>query len=140
MKNKKGFTLVELLGIVTLMGILMGMGVVAYTRYIDNSKNKAYVTLRNSTISATEAYILENPDVRELTIEDLVREGFLEYAADPSDSTKQCIGKITIFENNDVAHTLTFNDYEIVLCCTNYYHTYTTKNKKDITNNECNME
>ena len=40
--NKKGFTLVELLGVIILLGILATIAVVGYSNYLGNSKKKAF--------------------------------------------------------------------------------------------------
>ena len=42
MKNRNGFSLVELLAVVAIMAILFGIGVTAYTRYMQKARNDAY--------------------------------------------------------------------------------------------------
>lgn len=125
MKNNKGFSLVELLAVVAILGILMGMAIIAYTKYIDYSKKKAYKLLKDSTIAATEEYIMDHPgDYSTIYIEDLVNGDYLEYAADPSDKGQQCKGKIVITPKETENGKLGGNDYRINMCCINYYHTY----------------
>ena len=45
MKKQKGFSLVELLVVVAIIGVLASVGVVGYDRYVDNTKRK--VLLQN---------------------------------------------------------------------------------------------
>ena len=40
--NKKGFTLVELLGTIVILGIALGIAIPAVSRYIDKSKREAF--------------------------------------------------------------------------------------------------
>ena len=84
--NKKGFSLVELLGTITIMGILMGLAITAYSRYINGTRKKAYETLVQSSISAMEEYIVDHPTATTVTINDLYEKDYLERPTDPSSS------------------------------------------------------
>ena len=53
--NKKGFTLVELLGVIILLGILATIAVVGYSNYLGNSKKKAFTIEEENFISATRS-------------------------------------------------------------------------------------
>ena len=44
MKNKTGFTLVELLAVIVILGVLLLIAVPAVTNIIDNTKKKAFIT------------------------------------------------------------------------------------------------
>ena len=44
MKDNKGFTLVELLTVIVILGILAMVAIPAVSRYIDNSKKQSYIT------------------------------------------------------------------------------------------------
>ena len=43
-KNKKGFTLLELLGAIVIMGILMIMAMPSVTRQVENSRKRSFYT------------------------------------------------------------------------------------------------
>ena len=47
-KNNKGFTLVEILVAVVIMGILTGVAVPAVTHFIERSRQKSYETMEES--------------------------------------------------------------------------------------------
>ena len=42
LNSKKGFSLVELLVVVAIIGVLAGVGVVGYDRYVENAKRKVF--------------------------------------------------------------------------------------------------
>ena len=44
LKNKKGFTLVELLAVIVVLAIVMGLAVVAITGVLDNARKATFVT------------------------------------------------------------------------------------------------
>lgn len=41
-KNKYGFTLVEILGVVVILGIVSGVGVAGYSNYVEKAKANYY--------------------------------------------------------------------------------------------------
>ncbi|MBR2998128.1 MAG: prepilin-type N-terminal cleavage/methylation domain-containing protein [Bacilli bacterium] len=67
-KNNKGFTLVELLATLVLLGILMGIGLPILTGLLSNNRNKIYVADINRMIALAETKLnsssstIEKPD------------------------------------------------------------------------------
>ena len=66
--NKKGFTLVELLGVIVIMGILLVLGLPAIVGMIDSNRKKIYVTDAERLITKAEYKVkastseIEKPD------------------------------------------------------------------------------
>ena len=83
---KKGFTLVEMLAVITLLGLLALVIIPASEAIIKNSKNDSYNIQIQNIKSAMKNYASSNTfnmptvdgDYVELTLGDLKREGFLE--------------------------------------------------------------
>ena len=53
MKKRNGFTLIEILAVIIILGILMIIAVPAVTRYIDESRKDGYISSAKSIISGT---------------------------------------------------------------------------------------
>ncbi len=116
--NNKGFTLVEILAAVVILGILSTMAIAGYTRYIDYSKNKSYKHMAKSAMTAAEEYLMDNPSIAVATkivdtpngkryeiadpnangvlFSTLIEEGYLNGASDPDSKGNDCQGRVII--------------------------------------------
>lgn len=56
--NKKGFTLVELLGVIVILGIVLSIAIPATTGYIDTSKREAFSTVLHEYVDAIQRSIV----------------------------------------------------------------------------------
>lgn len=96
MKDKKGFTLTELIGVIVLLGIIALIAVPIVNRTIKNSKEKAYDSQVEEIISSAKKWGVENNSKIDtegrttfLTVGNLIEDGYLEDDAilDPRDNT-----------------------------------------------------
>ncbi len=123
--NKKGFSLIEMLAVVAILGILSTVAVGAVSRFQHNARQQAYDTLTESASLAAESYYLTHPNATEVSFETLIEEGYLENATDPGHSDANCDGKVVITTNGSgVASELKDNNYSVSVCCENYNYTY----------------
>lgn len=57
MKNKKGFTLVELLAVIVVLAIVMGIAAVAITNVLDSTRRNAYVASARQFIAGAKTLV-----------------------------------------------------------------------------------
>ena len=56
-KNKKGFTLVELIAVITILGVICMIAIPSYNNYIKKAKDKKCEADRLAIIDATKTFI-----------------------------------------------------------------------------------
>ena len=137
MKNK-GFTLVELLGVIVVLAIIGGIATLAITNYIGNSKEKVYRNYVATLKTTLEDYLIDDfakngnllPNVggsRTFTLNDLINAKVIEELKDPNGGTcNQTTTIVTVKRDvdTDINFNLTYDVYldcpRATLTCTNY--------------------
>ena len=84
--NKKGFTLVEILAAIVILGILMGLAIVAVSSILSNSKEGFYDNLEDQLILAAKSYYGDHRTLlpqnigqeRQVTVETLIKNNYLK--------------------------------------------------------------
>ncbi len=128
MKNNKGFSLVELLAVIAIMGILFGIGLQAYQRYTAKAYDDSMNFLAESSKAAAESYIADYPGETEVDLDTLVRYNYLENNKDPKDKTTPCSGKVRItIEPSDDPDAIDKYSYAVDLCCISGSYRYDEK-------------
>lgn len=92
MKNKKGFTLVELLAVIVILGIIMTIATTSVIKNINDSKEKAKYIAAKEIVEIAEAYFAANSSATYVTIRDL--SDYLE-----SDATNPATGENDLLNN-----------------------------------------
>lgn len=101
--NNKGFSLVELLAAVTILGILMLVAVVGYSKYIDKAKKDSIDIFNKSSLNAAEEYFMDNPTENVVSISVLVDNDYLEAPSDKITNNKTYKGQV---KRGDAEYTL----------------------------------
>ena len=121
MKNKKGFTLIELIMVIVVIGIVVMIAIQSVTKRIVDSKERAYNIEVNNIKSAAKKYMLENQKVDEyhlntlcINISTLQNKGYLEKGNIRNPKTDEIIDPLKNFvkikynfENNQYEYTFT---------------------------------
>lgn len=100
--NKKGFTLVELLAVIVILGLLMSVAVGAVTIYMDKSKKQAMETIISTAYDGAvntlmeENIMLNEEESTSFTLQELYENGSIERPADPYNSSKECEGYVKV--------------------------------------------
>ena len=55
-KNKKAFTLIELLAVIVILGVIMVIAVPAVTKYIDKSRKDGFTKTASGVVDAARLY------------------------------------------------------------------------------------
>ncbi|MBQ6539164.1 MAG: prepilin-type N-terminal cleavage/methylation domain-containing protein [Bacilli bacterium] len=145
MKKKKGFTMVELLGAVVILGILMLVAIPAVNSYIQKSRTKYYDAQKRNLIVATKSYIKNNNmapkevgDFSDISMDELVDNKYISVIKDAY--KKECTGnKNNLFDDSQEYTFVRIKKeedrlvYTAHLWCPNYKDVDLTENSADIT-------
>ena len=119
--NNEGFSLVELLGVMVILGILLSMGIAAYSRYRKQAAEDSYSMMSENAASAAENYFMDNINEDSVSIETLVQEEYLERTADPMFKGEVCTGTVNKYDNqNATGNALESNSYKVIINCKNH--------------------
>jgi type IV pilus assembly protein PilA len=103
LKKQEGFTLVELMIVVVILGIISGIGIQQYGRVQENARKAADVANRRVLLSAVQMYLMLEPDAGsgEITPEALVDAGYLQEPAPVSPWDGETEYEITVEWSED---------------------------------------
>jgi type IV pilus assembly protein PilA len=79
-KNEKGFTLIELMIVIAIIGILAAIAIPNFINYRKRSYNTAANADIKNLYTAAQAYFTDNPDGASITLQDYKNYGFRQTA------------------------------------------------------------
>lgn len=129
MKNKKGFTLVELLATVTILGIISTLAVISVTEYIKKARDTTYNDHEKSMKGAASNFLIDHsgyiPNVNEkivIDVERLIEEKYLTTLKDPKGDHDACdeTSYVVVERHTNTTHNLNI-DYHMCLQCNGHY-------------------
>ena len=96
--NKKGFTLVELLVVIVILGVIMSIAIPSITSSIERSKDKQKTQIIKLIESAGELYVDKHKNTvqqgKSITLDDLIEDGLItkEEMKDPFNEKRTLCG------------------------------------------------
>ena len=123
--NNKGFTLVELLGVIVIIAILSSLAVLTFNTVIQNGRKGVYKTHEQTLADSGRDYLIENIDekpsvgeVKKISFQTLKNKDFLAALDDPAGGscTNSCV-IITRGADKGINYTFT---YKGCLICSKY--------------------
>ena len=126
--NKKGFTMLELLAVIIILGILISLAYTSISRYINQARSTTYEDFEKNITSGVTNYLIDHtgsiPNEGEslvVDVEKLVCEGYVEDLQDPRKSSKTCnLDSYAIVKRNANTGYNMDIDYEACLVCAGY--------------------
>ncbi len=128
MKNEKGFTMIELLATITILGVLSTLAVVSMNSVTKHAKDATYQEFEETLKDSTANYLLYNtgliPDARgsyKVMASQLTSEGYLDNLTDPQKKTANCNNSsyVIVKRNSDVDFNMDL-EYKVCLVCSKY--------------------
>lgn len=118
--NKKGFTMVEILATITILGILMSVAVGAVLVHLENSREQAMETIASTAYDGMVNYMMENSVMlnpkgqsnssTSINIKTLYDEDYIERPTDPYNNNAVCEGSVSV-TNETTSATAGLDDY-----------------------------
>jgi prepilin-type N-terminal cleavage/methylation domain-containing protein len=108
-RNKNGFTLVELLAVIVIIGIISLIAVPVITKLIEDSGDKVFKSNEKLLVEAAQNYYKVNSNelpgetsiTKTITLETLIKNGFTKEIKSPSDETILCDGYVVVEKTSD---------------------------------------
>lgn len=127
MKNNKGFSMIELLAVVVIIGILAGLAVIAYGRHLENARRNAFENMATTLYESTKSYFLTSGilpavgDTAEILATDLLDAGYIETLTSPRNDRDNCNDSV-IYVDRSMDSADGFNmtlRYRVEVICAN---------------------
>lgn len=131
-RKNKGFTVIEILAVIVILGILTAVAIPSVVRYITRSRKQAYETMEKSIYDGARNYVLDEnkflnscdsgySDIESESRLLLKDYKYIDTLTDPSDNSKECEYKAYgCMESEQTMTTLATYKYKIQIKCANY--------------------
>lgn len=137
--NKKGFTLVEILAAIVILGILMGIAIVSVSSILSNSKEGFYDNLEDQLILAAKSYYGDHRTLlpqnigqeRQVTVETLIKNNYLKRGSVVDYGKAECnttVSYVSVIKSSKKDYI-----YSVYLKCPAYSIDHKTEIETDLT-------
>lgn len=129
--NNKGFTLIEILAAIVILGIISTIAVPAVYKYVTKTKDFSYENMYKTVYDAVKNYRIDTNDVSangpsaptytKADINNFVELNYLDPLIDPADRSKKCSAEVYVFScHNEDKTVLEDHSYSVQLTCSAY--------------------
>lgn len=80
-KNKKGFTLIELIIVIALLGVIAAIAVPRYGNVLENAKKDSDDVTAEMVQKAAELYYFQNPTTGAITLQNLFDNDYIDSSS-----------------------------------------------------------
>ena len=129
--DNRGFSFVEILAVIVIIGLLTGISIAAFSRYKENAIKGDYEALARSSYNAMEEYMMSHPYDDTVSLETLEEENLLSNRKDPGSKDTDCTGTVEVSKNSGSNGKLDDGTYKVNLCCVSIQKTYTYPGGKE---------
>lgn len=120
--DKKGFTLIEMLAVIIIIGIISTIAIVSITSVVQKAHQNTYLTMEKNIKEAAEGYLIDNIDLvpsgnvsLRIAANTLISNQYIKPFDDPCDATNSYV------EVKRVANSVNLElDYDVCLKCNDY--------------------
>lgn len=135
--NHRGFTLVELLAVIVIMGVVVSVAAAAVFVHLGNSREQAMETIASSAYDGAVMYMMDNnimlntDQTVTIGIDQLYAENRIDRPGDPYSTSKECTGSVVV-KNKTTSSTTGLEDYQytVTVNCSGNHKTTQTYPKK----------
>ena len=138
--NQKGFSFVEILSVMVIIGIIAMISYGAVNRYIKQQRYKNYEALIKTAQTAADEYIMDHPYADKFTFKELEEANYIDRITDPMDKSKDCRGKIRVRKEQETGKKIDKTYYSINYCCIEFNRTYDSKTKAISNDSRCKAD
>ncbi len=118
--NEKGFTMVELLSVLVILGVLLTVAVPSMSKYLQKGQDFSYETAERSLYEASQNYILTLPLLNNTTskveVNFLINKRYLKSIKDPKNQNRNCdeksyvnVKKLNTFLPSSITENYAYN-------------------------------
>lgn len=121
MNKEEGFTLVELLAVIVILGIIVAIAIPSIGGIVNRAETKAAAAEQELVVDAARLYVTEKGiegTTENLTVKQLIEAGFLEDITDGAetdptvkeDTSLKLTDSVTVTKEENENYTYKFND------------------------------
>ena len=122
--NRKGYTIMELLAVIVIIGLLFSIAIVSYTSFINTANNRVYESYRDNMHEAAIMYftdhLLTNNETKRLDLNTLINENRIEKIKNPKNSNDYCTDNSYIDAKRIDTDGVISIIYDVYLKCNDY--------------------